>query len=138
MAAGSSLYRALLRLYPRNFRRDFDDDLVQLFSELIERDGAAAAWRRTVVDLAVTVPRYRLETVMSSRRSTTALTAVIAVLAVGAVATFAAGLGLVAVVLGLLAVGIAEGRAPPARPQPATRAQRSTSPVLDRRARRRH
>jgi len=60
-----------------------------------------------VLDLAVTVPRYRLETVMSSRRSTTALTAVIAVLAAGAVATFAAGFGIPAIVLGLLAAGIA-------------------------------
>jgi hypothetical protein len=107
MIAGSSVYRTLLRLYPSDFRRDFHDDLVQLFSDLVERDGAAAARRCTVVDLAVTVPRYRLETVMSSRRSTAALIALIGVLVVGAVTTLAAGFGLAAVVLLLLAAGIA-------------------------------
>jgi hypothetical protein len=107
MNAGSSVYRTLLRLYPRDFRRDFHDDLVQLFSDLAERDGAAAAWRLTVVDLAVTVPRFRLETVMSSRRSTAVLIGLIGVLVVGAVATIATGFGLAAVVLLLLAAGIA-------------------------------
>jgi hypothetical protein len=107
VAAGRSTYRALVRLYPRDFRSEYGDDLDQLFADLVDRDGAAAAWRRTVVDLAATVPRYRLETLMSSRRSTAALVAIIAGLVVGAVAILAAGFGLVAAVLLLLAVGIA-------------------------------
>ena len=107
MAAGTSVYRALVRLYPRDFRSDYGDDLDQLFADLVDRDGAAAAWRRTLVDLAATVPRYRLETVMTSRRSTAVLIAVIAMLVGGAVATLAAGFGLPAALLFLLAVGIA-------------------------------
>ena len=63
----------LVRLYPRQFRREFGDDLVQMFADLTERDGSAAAWRRTVVDLGVTVPRYRLETIMSARRSSSVI-----------------------------------------------------------------
>lgn len=107
MAGGRSTYRALVRLYPRDFRSDYGADLDQLFADLVDRDGAAAAWRRTVVDLAATLPRYRLETFMSSRRSTAALVAVIAALVVGAVVTFAVGFGPAAAVLLLLAVGIA-------------------------------
>jgi hypothetical protein len=71
--SGSGLYRVLVRLYPREFRREFADDLIQMFGDLAERDGLPAAWRRTVVDLAVTVPRHRLETVMSARRSSTVI-----------------------------------------------------------------
>ncbi len=107
MSAGASMYRALVRLYPRGFRSDYGDDLYQLFADLVERDGAAKAWRRTAVDLAVTVPRYRLETVMSSRRSTVALVAAIVVLVLGAMVTFASGFGIPAAILVLLAVGIA-------------------------------
>jgi hypothetical protein len=107
MAAGAPLYRALVRLYPRDFRVAYDEDLHQVFADLVDRDGAAATWRRTAVDLAVTVPRYRLESFMSSRRSSAALVAVVLALVVGAVVTFAAGFGLPAAVLIVLAIGIA-------------------------------
>lgn len=107
MAAGTSIYRALLRLYPRDFRSTYGDDLHQLFADLVDRDGAASAWRRVAVDLAVTVPRYRLETFMSSRRSTAALVAVISALGVGAAVVFAVGFRVPAVVLLLVAGGIA-------------------------------
>ena len=73
MTAGASVYRALVRLYPRDFRSEFGDDLDQVFADLVAQDGVGAAWRRTAVDFAVTVPRYRLESFMSSRRSTAVL-----------------------------------------------------------------
>ncbi len=66
-------YRVLIRLYPRGFRRHYGEDLVQAFDDLVERDGPARAWRRTALDLLVTVPRYRLETVMNPWQSTLAL-----------------------------------------------------------------
>jgi hypothetical protein len=78
-----SVYRVLVRLYPADFRRHHGDDLAQLFADLVERDGASAAWRRTVIDLVVTVPRYRLETIMSTRRTTTTLVGTIALLTAG-------------------------------------------------------
>src|SRR6478609_4837212 len=83
MGAGTSIYRSLVRLYPGEFRRHFGDDLVQHFTDLVERDGPASAWRCTLIDLAVTLPRYRLEAIMSPRRSTESLVAVVTVLAVG-------------------------------------------------------
>lgn len=107
MDGGTALYRALVRLYPREFRGHYGDDLVQHFADLVERDGAAAAWHRTIVDLAVTIPRYRLESIMSPRRSTVVLFAVIAVFGLSAVATFAVGAYPIAVLLFLLAAAIA-------------------------------
>lgn len=94
-APGAALYRSLVRLYPRPFRDRYGDDLVQHFADLVRDRGHAAAWARTAVDLIVTVPRYRLEAVMSEDRSATALTAAVAGLA-------AAGLFMV-VLMGLAA-----------------------------------
>ena len=107
MAAGLPLYRAIVRLYPREFRQHFGDDLVLHFEDLVARDGASRAWGRTAVDLAVTLPRYRLETIMNPRRSTTALVAVILTLSLAGIVGFGVGfypaLALV-VVAGVVAV----------------------------------
>ena len=89
----TDVYRSLTRLYPKAFRRHYGDDLVQNFADLIERDGARRAWVRTTVDLLVTVPRFRLETIMNPRQSTGALYAIIATLA---------GAGVLSVMVGLV------------------------------------
>lgn len=104
MARHVAVYRRLLALYPRSFRREYAGELVRVFDDLIAHCGPSRAWRRTVVDLLVTVPRYRLESLMSPRRADTTLysvTAVVSVLAVLGVTTgfFAGG-----VVLALAAV----------------------------------
>ena len=96
------LYRALVRLYPRGFRRDYADDLVQNFGDLIANHGPSRTWRRTVVDLAVTVPRYRLETVMNPRHTNATLylaTAIVATAAIVSITTdvFPGGFVLLAV-----------------------------------------
>jgi len=78
-------YRSLVLLYPKGFRSHYRDDLVQHFADLIGRDGARRAWTRTSVDLAVTVPRYRLETIMSTGQSTVTLTIIMIALAVAGV-----------------------------------------------------
>ena len=81
MAGQSDFYRALVRLYPKDFRRHYGDDLVQNFVDLLGRDGASRTWPRVALDLIITVPRYRLETVMNPRKSTAALYAAFAALA---------------------------------------------------------
>jgi len=88
------LYRALVRLYPRQFRRDYGDDLVQHFGDLVTDRGARAAWARTGLDLTITIPRYHLERIMNDHRSTTTLNIVIVVLAVGGIASFFVDAGL--------------------------------------------
>ena len=91
MAANRRLYRTLLVLYPKAFREEFASDLAQTFSELVRDHGAANAWRRTIVDLAVTVPRYRLEATMNTRKPNTALNTLIVALAVAWLATLTVG-----------------------------------------------
>ncbi len=102
MPAGTSVYRALIRLYPNEFRVHYHDDLVVHFNDLVRRDGPVGAWRRTVVDLLITVPHYRLESVMNTHRTAATFVAIIVTLVVAAIGTVATGfvpLGLVAVVL---------------------------------------
>jgi hypothetical protein len=107
MPPGAALYRKLTRLYPRAFRVHYGDDLVVHFADLVERDGSAAAWRRTALDLLVTVPRYRLESVMNTRRTTSTLVTLVAALTIAAVGAFAAGLAPLGLIALLLAVALA-------------------------------
>ena len=48
----------------KSFGGHYGDDLVQQFADLVADRRARAAWARTGVDLIVTVPRYRLESIM--------------------------------------------------------------------------
>jgi hypothetical protein len=86
-----SFYRSLLRLYPRDFRTDYGDDLVQHFADLVTDRGTRAAWTRTTNDLIITVPRYRLESIMSEKASTTTSYLTIGVLTLGGVASLLIG-----------------------------------------------
>jgi hypothetical protein len=106
MAAGTGLYRVLVRLYPRDFRSHYGDDMVLHFTDLVHRDGPSATWRRAALDLLVTVPRYRLESIMSTRRATSTLVALVIALVVAAVGAFAAGFVPVAIVALMIAVAI--------------------------------
>jgi len=85
------LYRALVRLYPRPFRRDYGDDLVQHFADLVTDRGARAAWARTSLALTITIPRYHLERIMNDQRSNIALSIIIVLLAVGGITSFFVG-----------------------------------------------
>ena len=58
-------YQLLIPLYPAAFRREFGGDMLLLFDSLVADRGILAATSRTSLDLIVTVPRYRLETVIS-------------------------------------------------------------------------
>ncbi len=99
-----SFYRSLLRLYPREFRADYGDDLVQSFTDLSDERGHRCAWRRVALDLVVTVPRYRLETIMNERHRTTVLTGTIVAMACAGIVSVLVGLYVGVVLLPLAAV----------------------------------
>ena len=92
-SAPHPVYRSLVHLYPRGFRGEYGDDLAQHFADLVGDRGARAAWTRTALDLIVTVPRYRLESIMSEPRSTTTLNIAIVLLMTGGVASVMTGVG---------------------------------------------
>src|SRR5262245_11419814 len=93
MAAAHPFYRSLVRLYPKDFREEYGDDLHQAFDDLVLDLGAPAAWRRTSVDLLVSIPRFHLENVMSERTSTTALTVTLVLLSAAGVLCYVTGFG---------------------------------------------
>ncbi len=68
------LYRALLILYPREFRHEYGGAMVQLFTDQLRHrpDGPRASrlWSQTIRDLVKSATFERLEVVMSSARST--------------------------------------------------------------------
>jgi peptidoglycan/LPS O-acetylase OafA/YrhL len=98
------MYRGALRCYPASFRRRYGDDLVAAFEDLCADRGLRVASWRTLVDLVVTVPKYRLESVMSEHRAHLTLAALTVTLAFAGFATLAVGAWPVS--LGLLAVGV--------------------------------
>lgn len=112
MASPHLLYRSLLHLYPRAFRDHYGDDLVVQFADLVADRGVRAAWTRTGVDLIVTVPRYRLESIMNEQHSATGVNVAITLLAAVGVLTvltdlLPAPIGLLALVAAL-ALGVAQ------------------------------
>jgi hypothetical protein len=85
------VYRALTWLYPPDFRSHYRDDLVQSLTDLTRERGPGRAWARTALDLIVTVPRYRMETLMKEEHSANTLTGIIVLL--GAVGIISVPLG---------------------------------------------
>lgn len=106
-ASPGGAYGALLWLYPRRFRDDYREDLVQHFADLVVDRGWRAAWGRTTVDLIVTVPRYRLESLMSESHTTTAITTVIALCVIGGAMSFLTDVFPGGALLLVVAVGLA-------------------------------
>lgn len=95
------VYRALLLLYPRSFRRQYGDPMAQLFADQL-RDRGGRAWLRAVPDLFRTVPSERIEAVMS--RLGTGGSVVALALAVAGATVVTIGIGAGAVPLVALAV----------------------------------
>lgn len=93
MPARHPVYRSMVHLYPREFRDHYGDDLEQHFADLVTDRGARAAWTRAGVDLIVTVPRYRLERIMTEQHSATTLNVAITLLAAGGVLSVLTGVG---------------------------------------------
>lgn len=85
-------YRRMIALYPNELRREYGDDMEFVFNELIADRGLLAATTRTTIDLIVTVPRYRLEAIMTNTQATCTLNVAIAgLLALGAFGATALG-----------------------------------------------
>jgi hypothetical protein len=63
------LYRRLLRLYPAEFRHEYENEMRRLFAEQLwdarksggGRMAIVGLWSRTLLDLATTAPRQHLE-----------------------------------------------------------------------------
>ena len=115
MTTHAKAYRLLTGLYPRSFRREYGPDLVQAFTDFARQHGVLSAWRRTCVDLAVTVPRYHLEVIMNQTASSTALIAVVLVLALAGLAGLALGPAIGLPLLALAALTAATQRTELAR-----------------------
>ena len=102
MPARHGIYRACIGLYPKAFRLHYGEDLVQHFDDLVVGRGRRRACLRTGLDLAITVPTYRLERIMSQQHSATALVAIVTLVAAAGVVSLLTG-----VYPGLLLVGVA-------------------------------
>lgn len=90
-----AVYRALLALYPRAFRKEYAEPMAQLFADRLG-DRARRVWLEVAPDLLRTVPVQRMEALMS-RLSTGARVVALAVIVLGAV---------------LVSVGLRGGAAP--------------------------
>jgi hypothetical protein len=101
-------YQLLTLLYPVEFRREHRNDMIFVFDELVADRGLLAATGRTSIDLIVTVPRYRLEAVMTESQTTRVITTAIAgLLSLGVASVAMLGLVWVGAVLILGGVGLA-------------------------------
>lgn len=102
-------YRALTVLFPRAFRREYGDDLVQLFREDLSERGALRGWGRALSDLVLSVPVQHVEATVNQTSSRAAQAAialsVLSVLAVVAVGRFVlVGVPAMAVLVGAILV----------------------------------
>jgi len=91
-------------LYPRDFRDRYSDDLVQTLTDLCAELGPRRAWRRVTLDLVVTVPHYRMETIMKEQHRATVLTVATAVMASAGIISPLIGLPLGVLLVPLAAV----------------------------------
>jgi hypothetical protein len=87
------LYRAALHLYPRQFRRDYGDDMLALVEHQLRDESAVRVVGRTALDLLLTVPTRHLEARM--HRSTTTPLVIIFVAVAAAFLVFGGPLGLI-------------------------------------------
>ena len=118
-------YRALLRLYPRNFRDEYGPDMALLFADQLRDEPAARVWVRGMVDLAITVPAQHLEAHMNRPPTpvipllfvVVSLTGVcVAVIGGSSLGMLAVGLSVAAVAASLAAVAWRHTRPVAARP----------------------
>lgn len=99
------VYRALTLLYPRDLRVEHGAEMVQVFGDLV-RERGRRMWGRTLVDLAVSLPRTHMEAIMSTVWSRTVLLTVTAILAAAAVVAILA-FGTPAIPFAVVLVGAA-------------------------------
>jgi len=76
------IYQHLAALYPKEFREEYREDLVDAFARQLRDESVGRVWLRAIHDLIVTVPAQRLEAHMN--RSSASMVAVAALsIAVG-------------------------------------------------------
>ena len=92
-----NVYGVLLRLYPRDFREEYGEDMAQLLRHQLRDSSATRVWARTVLDVALTAPSLRLEAHMSHRASAPIVygTATVACLVLAVVAGTSIGVSVV-------------------------------------------
>lgn len=83
----TSVYAALLFLYPADLRAAHGAEMVQVLDDLV-RERGRSVWARVALDLAVSVPRTRLESLMHRTPGTSTVT--VTILAIGTLASLAA------------------------------------------------
>jgi len=90
-------YGVLLRLYPRDFREEYGEDMAQLLRNQLRDESATRVWARTVLDVALTAPSIRLEAHMSRGTSAPIVygTAAAACLALAVVVGTSAGVSVI-------------------------------------------
>jgi len=69
-------YRALTRLYPPRFRREYGDAMVQLFQDRLRHDGSRRAWSNALRDLTISAPYEHWEGFMHATTHTKLVAAV--------------------------------------------------------------
>src|SRR5438270_4334766 len=68
MFSPDRLYRALLRLYPAEFRGEYGREMTQIFRDRATREPAARVWLDIARDLLVTVPREQGHVLLNDLR----------------------------------------------------------------------
>lgn len=84
------IYRALLLLYPRSFRREYGGLMAQVFSDRVRERGGLRTWFVVVVDLSLSVPQQILEVSLMSQKW---MGAIASLASVALVTAFAVGAG---------------------------------------------
>ena len=108
--ASQRLYRVLLSVYPRSFRRDYGELMAQAFGDRLREKGAPRTWGLVVTDLALSVPQQLMEVSLMNQRwmvgvAATGTALILSTMFIGAgspVSVLFIGIGLFAVILGLL------------------------------------
>jgi hypothetical protein len=62
---GDRAFRALMRVYPPSFRREYGDAMVQHFADRARRDGKRRAWSNALRDVSTSAPYEYWETAMN-------------------------------------------------------------------------
>jgi hypothetical protein len=103
------IYEALLVLYPRRFRREYGEDMAQLFAEQLRDENAWRVCSRAATDLALTVPTRYLEVIMKTSASLLLSTLLGAVAVAGILFALVSGTNAVLAIAGAATAVLAGG-----------------------------
>ena len=98
-----TLYRGLLHLYPRAFRREYGVLMFEAFSERLAEQGSRRTWTSMAGDLSLSVPQQTLRETFMSQRWMAKATLLIAIATLAAISVGAGSPMLLGVNVGLFA-----------------------------------